>query len=93
MATTPTIKLAGPDRDGNYKVLQVKNTLLVKPGQVYTEECVKKLVALHRRAGSNRIDTTVVEHRGADLSQFGVSGGNGSFSEESGGVVFDRLHL
>lgn len=41
---TESIKFAGPDSDGNFKVLQTKNTTLVFPGEVYTMSAFKELV-------------------------------------------------
>ena len=53
---TKTTKLAGPDRNGNYKVLQVKGHLQVKPGELYTERHVT-----HTLVRSSNIEVTVIE--------------------------------
>lgn len=53
---TKTTKLAGPDADNCYKVLQVKGHLLVKPGEVYTERHV-----VDRLLRAPHIDTTIIE--------------------------------
>lgn len=53
---TKTTKLAGPDASGNYKVLQVKGHLQVKPGQIYTERYVKD-----RILRTPMYDTTIIE--------------------------------
>jgi len=52
---TKTTKLAGPDRNGNYKVLAVKGHLEVKPGELYAESNVRNMV------GWTRIETTIIE--------------------------------
>ncbi len=50
-----TTKLAGPDASNNYKVLQVKGHLQVRPGEVYTERHVKD-----RLLRSPQIDVTII---------------------------------
>lgn len=94
---TETIKLAGPDRDGNFKVLSTKNTTLAYPGEVYDQTAYTKLVKIAKgkpllvrgRPMTFDLDVTVVEPKfpGADMARFGMEAGISSFSEESGGKV------
>ena len=92
---TETIKMAGPDRDGNFKVLQTKNCTLVYPGQVYTQRIFNQLVgAARRRPAHRKLEVTAVEAKlsGDEFARFGLqSNGPNSFSEESGGKVRDYL--
>ena len=53
-----TIKLAGPDRNDNYIVLATKGTLIVRPGEVYTEKYVKARLLDYNT--KRRIDTTII---------------------------------
>ncbi len=95
MATiTETIKFAGPDKDGNYKVLSTQNTYLVDPGEVYSRRAYRSLIdKSHRRPAHRKLTVSSVEPKfpGSDLGEFGITGGNTSFSEESGGKVLDAL--
>jgi hypothetical protein len=52
-----TIKLAGPDAANIYRVLTVKGTLKVRPGDLYTERYVQ--IELLRNS-HNRIDTSII---------------------------------
>ena len=68
-----TIKLAGPDAANNYRVLQTKGTLTVRPGELYTERYVKD--CLLRKPGC---DVTIIMPRfGEDEAP--LSGGLGTF--------------
>ena len=94
MAAIETIKFAGPDKDGNFKVLTTKNSTLVYPGEVYTQRIFNQLVQKAiRRPPHRKLDVTAVEAKfpGADLADFGLQSGDTSFSEESGGKVRDYL--
>ena len=57
---TKTTKIAGPDSNGNYKVLQTKGHLQVKPGDVYTERHVTNHIM--RMSGP---EVTVIEAKWA----------------------------
>jgi len=95
MPTTETIKFAGPDRDGNFKVLAIKNTYLVYPREVYTTRVFQQLVEKARRRPTHRkLEITAVEAKlpGEDMTRFGLDDpGPHSFSEESGGKVLDKI--
>jgi hypothetical protein len=54
-----TIKLTGPDRNDRYKVLATKGTLMVRPGEVYTEQYVNTHLLDERT--KRRIETTTIE--------------------------------
>ena len=54
-----TIKLAGPDRNSNYKVLATKGTLMVRPGEVYTENYVNNHLLDERT--KRRVETSTIE--------------------------------
>ncbi len=53
---TKTTKLAGPDTNGHYKVLQVRGHLQVKPGAVYSEGHVTNVLLRNPH-----VDTTIIE--------------------------------
>lgn len=91
---TEAIKLAGPDSDGNFKVLSIKNTTLVYPGEVYTEAVFKTLVSIARgRPTHRKLEVTAVEAKlsGTEMARFGLDAGAHTFSEESGGKVLEEL--
>lgn len=58
MATKDTIKLAGPDRNDNYMVLATKGTLIVRPGEIYSEHYVQKRLLDFQT--KKRIDTSII---------------------------------
>lgn len=68
-----TIKLAGPDAANNYRVLQTKGTLKVRPGELYGERYVKDCLL---RAPN--YDVTIIMPRFAE-GESPVSGGLGTF--------------
>lgn len=96
---TESIKFAGPDSDGNFKVLQTKNTTLVFPGEVYTMSAFKELVEKEKRRPStysreiHKLEVTAVEAKlDGGLSKFGMATGPTTFSEENGGKVLNDIH-
>ncbi len=89
-AVTEVIKFAGPDTDGNFKVIQTKNTVLAYPGEVYTKRAYGQFVAMVRRRPTYRkLDITVVEDKAGGLKDFGLQ--DRTFSEQSGGKVFNDV--
>ncbi len=91
---TETIKFAGPDRDGNYKVLSTQNTYLVDPGEVYSRRAYRSLIdKSHRRPAHRKLTVSAIEPKfpGLEAERFGIDAGPNSFSEESGGKVLDAL--
>lgn len=92
---TETIKFAGPDRDGNFKVLSTQNTYLVDPGEVYTNRAYRQLIDRARRRPTHRkLNVTAIEPKlaGTEMARFGFTeAGPNTFSEESGGKVLDDL--
>ena len=91
-AVTESIKFAGPDADGNFKVIQTKNTVLAYPGEVYTKRAYGQFVAMIRHRPSYRkLDITVVEYKAGGLKETGPD--DRTFSEQSGGKVFNDAPL
>ncbi len=60
---TEAITLAGPDKQGLFKVVKAKNTSLLYPGQLVTVECYENhLLPLARRhSGSRKYDFSLIE--------------------------------
>jgi len=58
MATKGTIKFTGPDCNDHYKVVSTKGTLCVRPGEVYSERFITKILL-----GSRLYDVTFVEFK------------------------------
>lgn len=64
MAAKESIKFAGPDADGHYRVLATRNTYLVEPGQIYTAKVYKELMDMAKRRGErNSLDVQCVEYK------------------------------
>ena len=57
--TKDTIKLAGPDSANTYRVLATKGTLMVKPGELYTESYVQNTLLDERT--KRRVDTSIIQ--------------------------------
>jgi len=68
-----TIKMAGPDAANNYRVLQTKGTLTVRPGELFTERYVKDCLLR-----SPNYDVTIIMPRFAE-GESPISGGLGTF--------------
>lgn len=89
MANPRSIKLAGPDRDGNFKVLSVKNTGILLPGDVCSNKLVtERILNLHMEA-LFPVDVIIVENKTSDSERFDLVAP--TFSMESGGVVREEL--
>ena len=71
-----TIKLAGPDAANNYKVLQTKGTLKVRPNDLLTQRYVED--HLLSRAFKMKCDTTIIAPRFGD-GEKPLNGGLGTF--------------
>lgn len=87
---TEIIKFAGPDADGNFKVLQTKNTTRVEPGQIYTRNAYRHLVhSAQRSPNARKLEVTAVEAKGLSglqMEEFGLSNsGPKTFVQESFG--------
>ena len=65
-----TIKLAGPDSLGTFKVITTKNTMLVLPGELYKKDVIeKRLMPLTRGHGQSKVEVTFVEPKREDMSE------------------------
>jgi len=62
MATKEMIKMAGPDSTNVYRVVTTKGTLRVRPGELYSEDYVKR----HLLGCSNRFEVTFVQPKFED---------------------------
>lgn len=71
-----TIKMAGPDAADNYRVLQTKGTLTVRPGELFGERFVKSVLLR-----DPRLDVTIIMPRFAE-GESPLSGGLGTFKGE-----------
>ncbi len=90
MAIGQSIKLAGPDRGGDFKVLQVKNTARLLPGDIMDGTFVTAVVVdLKQMEG---IDVTIVEYvnDSATLEKFGIEA-SPTLRESVGGKVRGTL--
>lgn len=58
MASKDAIKLAGPDSQDRYRVLSTKGTLTVRPGEIYNETYVERV--LLSGTMKHRTDVTIV---------------------------------
>jgi len=78
-----SIKFAGPDRNGNYRVISTRNTYLVETGQLYTRKAYRAIVDMAKRRGQrDKMDVDCVQYKPSSLEDFG-------FPPDE--VVLDRL--
>lgn len=79
--TLKSVKLAGPDVNGYFEVVSTKNTMVVLPGEFYTEKAVKEqLMPLTRGNAMTKIEVNLVKPQKHDGSLYGVD------------VARDRIH-
>lgn len=64
-----TIKLAGPDTNGNYKVVATSHTLLVENGQILTRRLVKHELMTMSGPNAPTVNTVPPKFEGVNASR------------------------